>query len=115
MTIGEKIKSLRIKANLTQEELAAAADTTKQTIHKYETGIIANIPASKIKAMADRLSTTPAFLMGWNECEVPRHEPLQTNTPKYYLLDSEDRATVDGLIDTLLSKDKYKKAGTSAG
>ncbi len=81
MTIGEKIKSLRIKANLTQEELAIAADTTKQTIHKYETGIITNIPASKIKALADRLSTTPAFLMGWDEPSVATTKNLSNYTP----------------------------------
>lgn len=67
MNVGEKIKALRIQCNLTQEELAAAAGTTKQTIHKYETGIISNIPASKIKAMADKLSTTPTYLMGWED------------------------------------------------
>ena len=67
MDIGRKIKTLRIKLDLTQEELAVAAGTTKQTIHKYETGIISNIPASKIKAIADKLSTTPAYLMGWEE------------------------------------------------
>lgn len=67
MTIGKKIFALRKKLNLTQEELAVAAKTTKQTIHKYETGIVENIPASKIKAMADKLETTPAYLMGWEE------------------------------------------------
>lgn len=67
MTIGEKIKFYRNKLNLTQEDLAIAANTKKQTIHKYETGIITNIPASKIKAIADKLETTPAFLMGWSE------------------------------------------------
>ena len=67
MKIGEKIKILRINLNLTQEELATAAKTTKQTIHKYETGIVANIPASKVKAIADKLGTTPAYLMGWEE------------------------------------------------
>jgi transcriptional regulator with XRE-family HTH domain len=67
MTIGEKIKNLRINHSLTQEELAIAAKTTKQTIHKYETGIIENIPASKIKAIADKLKTTPSYLMGWEE------------------------------------------------
>ncbi len=67
MNIGEKIKYLRLDLKLTQEELANAAGTTKQTIHKYETGIISNIPASKIKAMADKLNTTPAYLMGWEE------------------------------------------------
>lgn len=65
MNIGEKIKFLRCELGFTQEDLAIAADTTKQTIHKYETGIIANIPASKIKAIADKLDTTPAYLMGW--------------------------------------------------
>ena len=67
MTIGEKIKFFRTKLNLTQEDLAIAANTKKQTIHKYETGIITNIPASKIKAIADKLETTPAFLMGWDD------------------------------------------------
>ena len=67
MFIGEKIKSLRTKQGITQEELAIAAGTKKQTIHKYETGIISNIPASKIKAIADKLGTTPAYLMGWED------------------------------------------------
>ena len=67
MSIGDKIKLLRKSLNLTQEDLAIATNTTKQTSHKYETGIISNIPASKIKAMADKLGTTPAYLMGWND------------------------------------------------
>lgn len=65
MNIGNKIKYLRCQKGLTQEELALSANTTKQTIHKYETGIISNIPASKIKLIADKLDTTPAYLMGW--------------------------------------------------
>ena len=69
MFIGEKIKGLRTKQGITQEELAIAVGTKKQTIHKYETGIISNIPASKIKAIADKLGTTPAYLMGWEENE----------------------------------------------
>ncbi len=67
MTIGEKIKLLRTQNNLTQEELANYANTTKQTIHKYETGIITNIPAIKIKAISERLHTSPAYLMGWED------------------------------------------------
>ena len=71
LTIGQKIKSLRTQLNFTQEDLAQAANTTKQTIHKYETGIISNIPASKIKAIADKLDTTPAYLMGWDKQNEP--------------------------------------------
>lgn len=74
-SIGVKIKALRTALQLTQEELAVAASTTKQTIHKYETGIISNIPASKIKSIADKLQTTPAYLMGWTESsEIEKDE-----------------------------------------
>lgn len=66
-SIGKKIRDLRIGLGLTQEELAVSCGTKKQTIHKYETGIISNIPASKIKSLADKLQTTPAYLMGWVE------------------------------------------------
>ena len=69
IAIGTKIKCLRVSLKLTQEELASAIGTKKQTIHKYETGIISNIPASKIKALADKLQTTPAYLMGWADDE----------------------------------------------
>ena len=79
MTIGEKIKLHRIKLNLTQEELAIAANTKKQTIHKYETGIIANIPAEKIKAIADKLETTPAYLMGWDETFTQKKNDIITD------------------------------------
>ena len=72
MTIGTRIKNLRTSLKMTQDELAEAAGTKKQTIHKYETGIIANIPASKIKAIADKLETTPAHLMGWTSTETQR-------------------------------------------
>ena len=67
MNIGERIKKLRNELGLTQEELAICANTTKQTIHKYETGIITNIPSSKITLIAKKLNTTPAYLMGWEE------------------------------------------------
>ncbi|MBQ7725607.1 MAG: helix-turn-helix domain-containing protein, partial [Clostridia bacterium] len=78
MKIGERIKMLRIENHLSQLELAKAADTTKQTIHKYETGIVENIPAGKIKAIADRLMTTPAYLMGWEDSTAPSPSPTVT-------------------------------------
>lgn len=65
MTIGEKIKMLRESLGLTQEELAKRVGATKQTIFKYENGIITNIPMNKITVLADALGTTPAELMGW--------------------------------------------------
>ena len=66
-TIGEKIKLLREEAKLSQGELAEKANTTKQNIYKYEKGIITNIPSDRIELIANALSTTPAYLMGWND------------------------------------------------
>lgn len=91
MTIGTKIKNLRITLKLTQEELASAVGTKKQTIHKYETGIISNIPASKIKALADKLQTTPAYLMGWeekesNQLDLKNYGLMPIQTKKFRML-----------------------------
>ena len=63
----QKLRELRLRNNLTQEELANMISTTKQTIYKYETGIITNIPSDKIELLAKALKTTPSYLMGWDE------------------------------------------------
>ncbi len=122
MNIGEKIKTLRTRLDLTQEELADAAGTTKQTIHKYETGIIANIPASKVKAMADKLDTTPAFLMGWESEDDSVASDLKTlltiqnidnairqqEANTYIIHGSEGKGTV---ITANIPDDKYLLVG----
>jgi transcriptional regulator with XRE-family HTH domain len=83
MTIGEKIKQLRIKNKLSQEALATALNTTKQAIYKYESGIVTNIPMDKITILASILGTTPAFLMGWDEKEfAPTERELSEGEKK---------------------------------
>lgn len=108
MNIGDRIKSMRIKMNLTQDELAASIKSTKQTIHKYENGIISNIPAGKIKIIAEKLQTTPAYLMGWDEdteiCSNKESSPEITESEKTMLqkfreLAPDDQKYIAGLID----------------
>jgi transcriptional regulator with XRE-family HTH domain len=67
MTIGERIKLLREQQEKTQEELAKAAGIKKQTIYKYEAGLITNIPLDKVELIANELNTTPAYLLGWDK------------------------------------------------
>lgn len=50
---------------MTLEELAEKVGTSKQTIQRYESGKISNIPSDKIELLAKYLDTTPAKLMGW--------------------------------------------------
>lgn len=65
MTKGERIKKLRTQKGITQEEMAKALKTTKQTISKYEKGIVTNIPSDRIEALCKLLETTPEYLLGW--------------------------------------------------
>jgi len=67
--IGKRIKELRRSKRMTLEELAEIIGTSKQTINRYENGIISNIPADKIVSLANALGTTPQSLMGWNDDE----------------------------------------------
>nr|DAW08523.1 MAG TPA: helix-turn-helix domain protein [Caudoviricetes sp.] len=67
MTLGERIRHLRKARGMTQQELAEKLHTTKQTIGKYEQGIVTNLPLSRIDELAQALSTTPAYLMGWED------------------------------------------------
>lgn len=67
MTIGERIKKLRLENGLTQEELGKEIGTIKQTVNKYENGTITNIPTDKIEIMASVFGVSEAFIMGWEE------------------------------------------------
>lgn len=70
--LSERIRSLRKKRGLSLEQLADMVGTSRQTVHRYETGVIANIPHEKIEALARALGTTPSSLMGWEEdSDVP--------------------------------------------
>lgn len=77
---ANKLKDLRRKRGITLDELAAAVGTSKQTIHRYENGIISNIPPEKVEKLAIALGTTPSALMGWGSGSVsyPGVLPLMT-------------------------------------
>ena len=65
MTIGERIKQLRTKKNISQVDFADKINVSKQTLYKYENGIVTNIPSDKIEAIAKLFNISPAYLMGW--------------------------------------------------
>jgi len=67
MAKGERIKALREQFGMTQDELAEKIGTTKQTVYKYEMGIITNVPSDKIEAMANLFGVSPSYLMGWDD------------------------------------------------
>lgn len=67
-TIGKRIKELRTqKLHMSQVDFADIVHVSKQTLYKYENGIITNIPYSKIEAIAKVCNVSPAYLMGWED------------------------------------------------
>lgn len=67
MAFGEILRQKRKGAHLTMEALAAAVGTTRQTIYRYESGIIQTPPYDKVEALAAVLDCPPADLLGWSE------------------------------------------------
>ena len=67
MNIGERIRGRRDELGISQIELAEKIGESKQTIYKYESGVITNIPISKLELIAKVLNSSPAYLTGWEE------------------------------------------------
>lgn len=97
MTIGERIKNRRTSLGISQVSLADKVGISKQSLYKYENGIITNIPSDKISQIAVVLDTTPAYLMGWDKKgeDATLEEKLLA---RYMDLDDLDQAMVRRLL-----------------
>ena len=66
-TIGSRIRARREELDMSQDELAQKlCYRSRSSINKIELDQ-RDLPQSKIKAIADALSTTPAYIMGWED------------------------------------------------
>ena len=122
MSLADNIRNNRKRVCLTQEELADKLGLKKQTVQKYESGIISNIPSDKIELMAKIFDTTPAELMGWNTIKAekpalkPESEPKDAFT--YAMqnecrdLTDEDKALLMSMAKQLSSARKAKNGQT---
>ena len=71
-TIGSRIRERREELGISQEELAQKLGyRSRSSINKIELDQ-RDLPQSKIKAIADMLSTTPAYIMGWEDTPSPK-------------------------------------------
>ncbi len=110
--IGMRIKKLREDHRWTQEELAARLGyKSRSSINKIELGE-RNLTQSKIKAIADALGTTPAYIMGWTDpldiadpeqlVEMIMTDPIMTKHVQILQrLTPDHRCQVYDLIDLL--------------
>ena len=104
MDKGMIIKRLREQKGLSQVELAKKIGVSKQTLYKYEKGIVTNIPSDKIEALAKALETTPEVLMGWAE--------LPTTTLEFHMPPIPEEA-VKSFEKEIRKKEELKRLSES--
>ena len=83
--IGHRIKECRERIGITQTDLANSIGELKQTIYKYESGFIENIPIKKLVLIAEHLKVSPGYLMGWEEHPDQKEKPAPKEGDKLSL------------------------------
>jgi hypothetical protein len=116
VSIGKKLKMLRTKFNLTQEDIAKLLNVKRETIHKYENDIIKNIKYETVVKLAKIFNTTTEYLLGLdnNESEdiVISQEKLTKHNMAFFKakdISDEDKKKMIELIQEFYYKQKYEK------
>lgn len=80
MGLKENLKSRRLELKLTLDDVASKIGIGRSTLHKYENGIISNIPFDKLEKIAVVLNTTPDCLIGWKSVDIHEIEDYSLNS-----------------------------------
>lgn len=72
--VASRIKQLRIKTDITQEQLGNALGMNKSTIQRYETAGVDKIKEPIIEKMAKILKTSSDYLLGKTDDTSPKSE-----------------------------------------
>lgn len=67
MNVGQRIKNRRKQLGMSAEQLAEKIGKAPATVYRYENGDISRVDSAKLMPIAEALSTTPAYLMGWED------------------------------------------------
>ena len=85
MDMGERIKELRIKKGLTQEELGKYIGVQKSAIRKYEKGDVKNLKRNSIEILANLFDVSPSYLMCLEDKKQEQSNIFPTaDTPQKY-------------------------------
>ena len=111
---GSKIRKARSAAGLSQVKLAEMIGVSKQSMYKYESGIVTNIPFDKEEMIARICHVTPAYLLGWTEEDPDDETAAQKRLGDYFLalfekLDDTDKGRLIGNAEIMLEQSKYRR------
>lgn len=63
--LGSRIRELRKEKGMTLEDVAKVLNISRQTMSRYETGVITNIPYDTIETLGHIFEVSPSYIMGW--------------------------------------------------
>lgn len=119
--LKDNLKAARLQAGMTLDEVAQKVGVSRQTIQRYESGVIQNIPSDNIEKIASILDVSPGVLMGW---ESPDHTAgdIRSNAPPPPLrgdarsrkqlekILADDQLTYNGVVFGDDDREKLKRA-----
>lgn len=107
MTVGERIKQMRERAKMSQDELAKRMGyKDRSSISKIEKSSDENLSLDIVQRAAGILNCSPLYLMGWSD-------DSKTNKPEeqeehfinmYHQLNEEQKQLIDNLLTSLVSR-----------
>ena len=106
--LGNRIKTVRQSKGISQDELARLCGyNSRSSVNKIEAGLN-DIPQSKIKAIADALHVSPAWLMGYDDrpaAGVVLSAEEKDVVSKYRKLSPEGKMYIQDQLDFRLGKE----------
>lgn len=116
MELKDRLRAQRLALGLTLDDVAKVVGVSKQTVQRYESGRISNIPSDKIEKLAAALHTTPGSLMGWEDSDVQDNSNAQSDPGNREIMAKNIRhyMAINGVSRTQLCKDLGIKYTTFA-
>ena len=68
--IEERLKEVMLEKGISSTELARKAGMKKQSIYKYERGLIKNVPYVTVLRLSEVLDVNPSYLVGWTNDKI---------------------------------------------
>lgn len=67
MNFGERLKKARNQKGITLKDLGKLIGRSESVVQRYESGVISNLDNEIVAKLAEALSISPAYLMGWTD------------------------------------------------
>lgn len=100
MSVGKRIKDRRKELGFSAEQIAKKIGVSPATVYRYESADIMNMKTDKLGPIANALSTTPGYLMGWTDDPSPEAiVPERTEPPRLKVLFDRSRALTDSQLE----------------